>query len=222
MKTVLSLLLIAILSNVTFGQDTKHVVYNIAISGDDPQVEMMKSLMDGAKMELYINDKFSRLDFNLGTVMTTNTIVDLGKKEALTLMSGMMGKTATKMSLAELEAKKESSTKPEVELIDETKKIAGYNCKKAILTTEDGTELETWYTDEIVMGDLSGTNLANKDIPGFPLEFSSKNGPMTMLFTASLVEPKAKVDKKLWDMTIPEGYKVVTTEELKNMGQEKE
>jgi GLPGLI family protein len=220
MKTVFSLLLVAILSSVSFGQDTKHIVYNIAISGDDPQVEMMKSLMDGANMELYINEKFSRLNFNLGTMMTTNTIVDLGKKEALTLMSGMMGKTATQMSLEELEAKKESAAKPEVELIDETKKIAGYNCKKVILTTEDGTELETWYTDEIEMGDLSGTNLGNKDIPGFPLEFSSKKGPMTMLFTASLFEPKTKVDKKLFDMTIPEGYKIVTTEDLKNMGKE--
>ncbi|MEO9257539.1 MAG: hypothetical protein ABI207_04100, partial [Crocinitomicaceae bacterium] len=149
MKTVLSLLLVAILSNVTFGQDTKHLVYNITISGDDPQVEMMKSLMDGAKMELYSNDKFSRVDFSLGTVMTTNTIVDLAKKQALTLMSGMMGKTATKMTLEELEAKKASTKKPEVELIDETKVIAGYTCKKALITMEDGTELETWYTDEI-------------------------------------------------------------------------
>ena len=219
MKTVLSLLLVAILSNVTFGQDTKHLVYNITISGDDPQVEMMKSLMDGAKMELYSNDKFSRVDFSLGTVMTTNTIVDLNKKETLTLMSGMMGKTATSISLADLEAKKESSKKPEVELIDESKKIAGYNCKKAILTTEDGTELETWYTNEIQLGDLSGTSLVNKDIPGVPLEFTSKNGPMTMLFTASLYEPKAKVDKKMFDMSIPEGYKVVTTDDLKKMGE---
>lgn len=221
MKTVLSLLFVAILSNLTFGQDTKHLVYNITISGDDPQVEMMKSLMDGAKMELYSNDKFSRVDFSLGSVMTTNTIVDLTKKQALTLMSGMMGKTATQMTLEELEAKKASVAKPEVELIDETKVIAGYNCKKALITMEDGTEFETWYTDEIKLGDLSGTNLAMKDIPGVPLEFSSKNGPMMMLFTASLYEPKAKVDKKLFDMTIPEGYKITTMEDLKNMGQEK-
>lgn len=194
-----------------------HLKYAIDIKGDDPQVEMMKSFFAGATMEMYFTDNFSRVDMNMGSMMTTKTIIDLKKEETLTLMSGMMGKIATSTKLEEID--QEEAPKFDVELIDETKEIAGLQCKKAIVTTEEGDELEMWYTNDIVIKDKRGLSMVNQNgIPGFPVEFSMQQGPMLMSFTLTAYDKKIK-DKSVFDMTIPEGYVEKTAEELQQMGQ---
>lgn len=219
MKTICSVLFAALLSSAVFGQ-TKHFSYTIEFIGDGPQVEMIKSMVKDAKMDMYLGEKFTRIDVNMGTLATNKTIVDVEKKKSLVLSTSMMGKTATEISFADKDNDKEEH-KPEVKLVDETKKIAGYNCKKAIIIAEDGAEMEIWYTEEIDNDKLKGTNLDKLNVPGFPMEYSLNKGPMAMKFTVITVDLKFKPGKKFFDMTIPEGYKVVTMEDLKAMGQGK-
>lgn len=223
MKKLFAFAFSAIIGFTAFGQEG-HMKYSIDIKGDDPQVEMMKSFFAGATMEMFFTDNFSRVDMNMGSMMTTKSITDLKKEETLTLMSGMMGKIATTSKLENSEEGSENSEGTEIpeldiELIDESKVIAGLNCKKAIVTTEEGEELEMWYTNDIEIKDKRGLSMANqKGIPGFPVEFSMQQGPMLMSFT--MTEYNKKVNgKNLFDMTIPEGYVVKTAEELQEMGQ---
>ncbi len=220
MKNLFAFAFAAMIGFTAFGQEG-HMKYTIDVKGDDPQVEMMKSFFAGATMEMYFTDNFSRVDMNMGSMMTTKSITDLKKEETLTLMSGMMGKIATTTKLDSTEEGGEDSEMPEldIELIDESKEIAGLKCKKAIVTTEEGEELEMWYTNDIEIKDKRGLSMANqKGLPGFPVEFSMQQGPMLMSFTMTEYNKKISA-KNLFDMTIPEGYVVKTAEELQEMGQ---
>jgi GLPGLI family protein len=216
MKKFIALLFVAMFGASVNAQEG-HLVYNISISGDDPQVEMMKSFFTGAQMAIYFNQSFNRVDMNMGSMMQQKTIVDLKNNEMLTLMSGMMGKIATRSPLEEEKEVHPDSLDIEIELIDESKKIAGLNCKKAIVTIEDGVEMEMWYTNEIKIADSRGLMMMRKGMPGFPVQFSAAQGPMIMTFTLETFEQKLK-DKKLFDMTIPEGYTEKSVDEIKSMG----
>ena len=102
-----------------------------------------------------------------------------------------------------------------VQITDETKVIAGYTCKKAILTVLNNgseNEIEVWFTRDI------GTENANfhdplfNHIPGVMFEFSILNSNMIMKFTAVSVENKEISPE---EFMIPDGYPLITQEELK-------
>ena len=218
MKKIFVLAFAALFGSALIAQEG-HLKYAIDIQGDDPQVEMMKSFFANATMDMYFNEEFSRVDMNMGSMMNTKTITDLKKEESLTLMTGMMGKIATRTSLEDQAVEEEAEVELEVELIDESKEILGLNCKKAIVMTEEGQELEMWYTNDIEVTDKRGLNMANrKGMPGFPVEFSVQQGPMLMSFSLSEYNKKIK-GKDVFDMTIPDGYVEKTAEELQQMGQ---
>jgi GLPGLI family protein len=133
-------------------------------------------------------------------------------------MSGMIGKNAILMTTEEVEALSEGKPEMNVELLDETKTIEGYLCKKAVLSDENGGESIFWYTEEIEISKVGQTYL-NKEVPGFPMQYDLNNNGLKMTMTVSKFEKKLdKNIKSLFDMNIPEGYKTLTLEELEKMG----
>ncbi len=134
------------------------------------------------------------------------------------LMGGMMGNNAIKTTTAEMTKNQPEKPKYDVVLSDETKTIANYVCKKATLTDEEGGETIFWYTEDIAVS-KKGQSYLNEDVPGFPMQFEINNSGMKMLMTVSTLEEK--LDKKsgdLFKMTVPEGYKEMTLDDLKKMG----
>jgi hypothetical protein len=134
-----------------------------------------------------------------------------------TALIDIMGQKLSIISSKE-EMEKEAAERPApvITYLDTTKIIAGYPCKKAlmVITGKEGKtmNMEVYYTREI-----TGVNLnlgSFQGLDGFPLEFSTKQGPVTMMFTATTVK-RSKVKKNVFD--VPEGYKQVTEEELRNM-----
>ena len=101
--------------------------------------------------------------------------------DSLTMVNDMMGnRSGFKASKAEMEAASEkgSTSKPDISYTNEKKKIAGYECTKAIITPtgEDkaGTRTVVWVTEKI-KADATARR-ANRgmqdlgDLKGFPLE----------------------------------------------------
>lgn len=216
-KTILSIALTILTFVSANAQLTEgHVQYSIDLESDNPDMEMAISMMQGSTLDLYFSGTKSRTEMSMGSMMTISTVTDANSDEVLMLMSGMIGKKAVKSSLKELE--EESSEKPsfEVELVDETKKIEGYLCKKAVLTDDDDNEMIFWYTEEIEVN-KKGQNYLNEDVPGFPMEFEINQGEMIMSMTVEKFEDSLD-DDSVFDITIPEGYDVMTMEELKMMG----
>lgn len=214
MKTITLITALFISFCSIFAQEG-HIIYDIQLESDQPEVQAQIGMLAGSTLEVFYQDAKSKTVSSMGSLITTTTISDADTGETLLLMSGMMGKLASK-SNANDEEEKEEEPEITVELMDETKEILGYTCKKAILTSEDGTEMEYWYTEELERGTIKAQGFSDK-IPGVPLAFTVATPQMKMVYTAKEVSTKIKKAKKVFDMEIPEGYAEKTKEEMKNM-----
>ena len=198
-----------------------HIKFEIEASTTNPQMEMAVGMMQGSTMDMYFSDQSLHSELNMGAMMKVNTIVLGESGEVMILMSGMMGNTAVPTTLEAMKEESDSRETPslDVELIDETKEIQGYTCKKAVLTNEDGDEMVTWYTTEIEVN-TQGQSYHNEEIPGFPLQFTQNANGLIMSFTA--IEVEESIDKKkkkiLFSVEVPDGYTEMTPEELQKMG----
>jgi GLPGLI family protein len=99
-----------------------------------------------------------------------------------------------------------------IEFTSEEKEIAGYKCKKAIITfpEDEHTSFSIYYTEDI---NLPSPNWSTpyKDIKGVLMEYQMKRYNMEMKFTAISVE-KADIDDS--DFHRPEDYKIITKQEM--------
>ena len=98
---------------------------------------------------------------------------------------------------------------PQITYSDEVKTIAGYTCKKAVLSFDNSTKMTVWCAEEIVGGGSWGGNF--KGLKGAPLEYSADVSNMSMTMTATKVSEE-KVDKD--NFKIPKGYEIMTPEQL--------
>ena len=154
----------------------------------------------------------TELIMSMGNQIAIN---DYSDKTVIDLIDVMGQKYATKKTSQDIEKEIAKEPAAKVEVTNETKVIAGYNCKKAIVTTEqDGekTTYEVFYTTEIGGKGANFDNPLYKDIDGVMMEFIIKTPQVTMKFSASTVEKKSISSK---DFEIPADYKLTTIEELK-------
>ena len=158
----------------------------------------------------------SRTDLQMSGTSTVE-ISDFQEKTKIVLLNIMGQKLAMRKTTAEIEKDLAKAGKPTVEITSETKAIAGYTCKKAVITmNEDGVKstFEVFYTSELGDKRCNFDNPYYKDIDGVLLEFTVVEKEMNMKFTATSVEKKSLSSK---DFEIPSDYKATTPEELKSM-----
>jgi GLPGLI family protein len=155
----------------------------------------------------------SRTELNTGMGNQTS-INDINEKTVINLIDMMGQKYAIKKTSQDIEKENAKEPVAKVVVTNETKMIAGYSCKKAIITTEeDGekTSYEIYFTPEIGGKGVNFDNALYKDIDGVLMEFLMKTPQFTMKFSASTVEKKTVENK---DFEIPAGYKLTTQEEF--------
>lgn len=190
------------------------VTYKISYPDSDFDAQTMAALPKVATM--YVKDNMIKVKVNTG-FGATQTIVNTEEMTGTVLMDMMGQKFALKQSKEDFE-KELNNIETEVEFLDESKEIAGYDCKKAIVKGSNKETGETFtytvfFTEEI---QTAGSNLTKpifKDIPGMLMEYEIKNQGFTMFFTASDVNKKRISDD---EFEIPEGYTLTTEEELRN------
>lgn len=193
------------------------VKYEITMKSDDPDVQSQLGMMQGSTLQVFVKENMSRTEMSMGGLMTTTTVLDSDNNKGILIMDGMLGKQAATFDKDMAEETEESEVDYEVELVNETKEILGYTCKKAIIYTEDDLELIYWYTEEIEANENSLGKYVKKEIPGLALEFSLEQPQMTMTFVAVEFKEKVKETKGMFDLTIPEGYTEKSFEEISNM-----
>lgn len=222
MKTVFSILLTAscifFFSANTNAQKKKvfqgTVTYDITYPGAD--------LTPAMKMMLPTTETVTIKDCKKKTETTnqgaTQTLISDGTNKTQTFLLDYMGsKYAVKTTSEEITTELAKATLPVITTSTDTKVIAGYTCKKAILTTteDDGTVTSDtiFYSDEI---GCSGINFDTpyKDIPGTILEYSTyvEQIDANMKYVAKEVK-KSKVSDKVFLM--PSDFQEVTKDELK-------
>ncbi len=222
MKKLVLLFAVAILNSMlSLAQmEEGHVSYDIKVSSDEEGMEMAVMMLNGSTFDLYFADKKARSEMDMGSMMKLTTIVDDNSGEVLMLTGSIMGNRASRTTTEELGTEgEEAEPNVDIKLTKKTKEIAGYKCKKAIITDVDGNEMEFWYTEEI-KASQADMNTAVAKLPGQALEYSINQGGMMMSFTATKVETSLSAEdkKSKFDMTIPEGYEEVTWEEFNSTG----
>lgn len=192
------------------------ITYSVTMEGLPPE---QAAMMDGTEQITYFKGDKSRVEFSNAFVSTV--AINDGKKTTV-LMDQMGQKMYFEMDAEEMKKKDEKSPAPTIEYKDETKKIAGYDCKKAIVKTKDekGEEvvMTVWYTEQLPMAGQSASRGSNtfKGLKGAPLEYEAKQGPFNMKFTATAVSKDPIADSKFVPNT--DGYIKKSTEEMKKMG----
>ncbi|MDX1651961.1 MAG: hypothetical protein R3277_05690 [Brumimicrobium sp.] len=218
MKIILSLSIIILSLSSSWSQKTKgRVSYDVFVSTDDPQAAAYVENMQGSILELYFGENSVKTEMFLGEFMTTTNISRSDNDTSLTLLDGPMGKIAMKMTLDDLDDEQRLAyTERKVELVDETKEIMGYVCKKAVVTGADDKEAIVWYTTELVP-EFRGGMYLYEEIPGVPLEMTSSWGNMDMKMVAFEYSKKLKKPEELFSLEIPKGYILRTAEEMRQM-----
>lgn len=210
------LLLLCLFVGTTFASLAQlkkgEVVYSMNISSENPEMAMVSSMMAGSTMTMLFMPGKSRVDIAMGMMGNMSTISDQKKKKSLALVDMMGMKYATETKLEDQPA--EDNGEQNIEITTETKDILGYNCTKAIVTSE-GTIMTIWFTKDIEAF-TNGQQYHNSKIPGFPLSMSIFQNDMNIDMVAT--EVKKTVSKKAFSMKVPEGYEMKSAEDLQMMG----
>jgi hypothetical protein len=193
------------------GKATFEISYPDAEEMNDQMLAMMPK-----ESVNYFKDGKTRSEVTMG-YGTMITIYDPDKKESYLCMDMMGKKTAIKSTDEELEKQRSEMGDYDVKLSDDTKKIAGYVCKKATVTMKkegDSNSFEVWYTTDLPHNPNS--KYAWKGIDGYSMEFTleqkSMNGNIKMKLVCTKVEKATVTDDML---KVPDGYTVMTADEMK-------
>jgi len=98
---------------------------------------------------------------------------------------------------------------------EDTKKVAGYNCKKALVIERNGDTTIVWYTPQLPPAPFSAREQFFAMLKGMPLELDISNEKTKMTITAEKVSTEPIADSVFnLDTT---GYKDLGAEMLRNM-----
>lgn len=186
------------------------VTYSISYTNLPPEMEQMKGMLPSESV-LYIKGNMSRSEQNMGMGGNQVVISDSKNKTGTVLIDGFNGKYFIKVSKDEIEKTEKEHPEPKFTYVNETKKIAGYNCKRAEAKFEGMDEvLAIYYTEEIP----ADKNTQFKGLKGFPLEYETASQGFKMNVSAKSVSQETISDSLF---KIPDGYKETTMEELSKM-----
>ncbi len=217
MKTTFKILLVLVAISVStsaFSQKKAKpfsgtITYDITYEGED--LDEMALAQAPTQTITSISGNKVRND-QVSAFYSIATISDFDKGGVIILMDAMGMKIALKQTKEEMdEALSEADLKtPQINVLDETKVIAGYKCKKAEVTMEDDV-VEVYYTNELAVpqgiNDLNGF----KGIDGVLMQYTIIQQGMTMTMTTKEVK-LGKVKASLF--VIPDDYELKTKEEL--------
>ncbi|MDP4280979.1 MAG: DUF4412 domain-containing protein [Bacteroidota bacterium] len=143
-------------------------------------------------------------------------IMDYSNKSVISLVNVMGQKYAIRQTPDEVKKAMEKEPKGTVKVTDETKVIAGYNCKKAIVSVNDDgekTDYEVYFTTEMGAVNPNFDQGIYRDVNGVMMEFLQKSPQISMKFTATSVEKKSISSK---EFEIPSDYTITTMDEMKS------
>lgn len=202
MKRLLLISFLALSYSYSFAQDFEGII-TFSISYESLPDEMKEAVsMLPKEQTFYIKNNKSKFVQN-SSISSTVVISDSNTKTSTVLMDAMGQKFKMTIDTDDLsEIENVSTDEIKIEYVNESKTIAGYTCKKAIVLM-DGFDQEAvfYYTEEIAPLMLSG--MEGLHLKGLPLEYIISMDGMTMVMKASEVK-KTTVPDSTFD--IPEGY----------------
>ena len=210
---------------------------------NDGEGRVMVRIGDGEiKSKMFFKNGMTKIESDLG-MGTNQVIIDSKEKKTTTLFEAMgrkMGFYTTEADMQRMMTSADSGRSPQqrmqqfnpevfIEYLGETKKIAGMECKKALIRYKDrrGQEVqqEVWYSPEFVFGEgfriRDVMRMANvpglEKLKGFPMEFElTRQNGAKVHYQVTKVDLGAKVDDKVF--IIPKDYDIKPMSEMNRGG----
>lgn len=221
-KQIVHLVALILMGNTLFGQDNFTIKMSIKTEG------LPAEMAAYGEQDMVTQMKGDKLKTEVSSMMFSSTTYVDGDK-ITQLIDAMGNKSGYNTTRQEMEAamSNEPSEKPTIVYTDETKMIAGYECKKAVITTvsKDKKEMVTtaWITDKIVnkhkylskanrrggadLSDLNGYPMAME----MPMSFQGSDAKVVM--TVTEVSTDALDDATFTPNT--DGFKMMTYQEMR-------
>lgn len=220
MKKYAIVLLILSFCGVSFGQQHSKkyhkgknnqgvLKYEIVVKMIDStsQVPYDVNLFPGSSLDIFFSVKRTKITLNLEGVLSMSVIADYRNNKGLKLFKSQQGNFAIPCTAEEAKLKQNKKyDNQQVVLIDETREILGFKCKKAFVFNGEKA-MEYWYTEDISF-DFSDLNLINTPLPGFPLIFSTESNGMLMTYEIKSIEQVVQNKDAVFSIMVPEGYEI--------------
>ena len=187
-----------------------------SISFPNSNIPEEKLAMMPKTSTLYVKGTSTRNE-TMTPVGNVVVVTNYDNKFSVSLLDMMGKKMAIKKTLEEINKELSNQPKPTVKLSGDTKEIAGYKCKKAMMTvSKNGSEstYEIWYTNELGGKETNFGNPLYQDIDGMLMEFTFQERSVNMKYTVTKVEPKTLPDTYF---EIPSDYQLTTEAELRSL-----
>jgi GLPGLI family protein len=147
------------------------VTYQINLEENNLNKDVQVALQQSSKT-VYIKGNDSRVDLNSPSLLQS-VIYDKTNGSAVILREFGTNKFMTKMNNSEWKLANKQYAGMTIHLVNETKTILGYECKKAILNLKDSSVFNIYYATAIAPS-VREFEYQFRDIPGFVLEFDVK------------------------------------------------
>lgn len=186
------------------------LVYNISVETGTKEPNMA-DMFDGATTTVYIKGSQSRSEMISG-LGSEVTIFDNKTATGVILKDYSGQKLMITLSKDDWDKKNKKYEGIKFENTTAVATIAGYNCKKAIATLEDGTTFNVYYTPELVSSNKD-YDYQFKKLPGLALQYEWELGKKKFKYTLTRITfdnvPSSKFD-------IPKsGYRILTYDETR-------
>jgi GLPGLI family protein len=190
------------------------IVYDVSVQTGSSQAKMA-DVFDGATATVFIKGSQSRTDLK-SAIGNSSTIYDSRAGIGVVLREFGAQKLMIRMNRQNWAEKNKKYEGVTYEKTNEAKKIAGYNCLKAIAKLTDGTSFSVFYTTELVL-ENKDNDVQFRNLPGVALEFESVVGSMRVNYSANRVSfdpvpmKQFEVPKSGYrEMTYDEGVKAIS------------
>ena len=147
------------------------VIYKIALDDGTIDKDVSNSINKSAKT-VYIKGNDSRVDLVSPAIQQT-VIYDKTQNTAVVLREFGTNKLMNRLSKEQWLAVNKQYQGMNISLVNETKNILGYECKKAVISLKDGSVFSLYYATGIVPS-VKEFEYQFKDVPGFVLEYQIK------------------------------------------------
>ena len=174
MKTIFAILVLGLVTPALAQQRVVAectVIFKITLDDGTVDKDVSNSISKSAKT-VYIKGNDSRVDL-VSPAIQQSIIYDKTQNTAVVLREFGTNKFMNRLSKEQWVTANKQYQGMAISLVNETKTILGYECKKAMITLKDGTVFSLYYATAIIPS-VKEFEYQFKDVPGFVLEYQIK------------------------------------------------
>lgn len=162
------------------------VTYSIQAAASGQTDQEAAELLKASSKTVYIKGNNSRVDLVSPSFLQT-MIYDKSTGNAVILREMGANKFMTKLSGKDWISQNSKFSGMTITYLNETRNILGYDCKKAVLKLQNGSQFTVFYATTIAPS-VREFEYQFKDIPGFVLEYEAmEGGGQTITYTATRI-----------------------------------